>query len=72
MPPRTDQQFWETPKEWSQRKHLILGYYLNPASAKLRAVSPDERVVVLDGFAGRGQYGDGTPGSPILMGFREE
>jgi three-Cys-motif partner protein len=68
LPPRKDDEFWETAKDWSQRKHLIIKYYLQPAVAKLRAVSPDERVLILDGFAGRGQYEDGTPGSPVLTG----
>jgi three-Cys-motif partner protein len=68
LPPKRDVQFWETAKDWSQRKHLIIGYYLTPAAAKLRAASPDGRVVILDGFAGRGQYDDGTPGSPVLIG----
>ena len=44
------------------------GIYLPPATAKLRRASPDGRVVILDGFAGRGRYEDGTPGSPVHMG----
>lgn len=63
-----DEDFFRTAEDWSRRKHLILDYYLTPAAAKLRRVSPDGRVVILDGFARRGAYEDGTPGSPVLMG----
>jgi three-Cys-motif partner protein len=63
-----DEEFWQTAEDWSRRKHLVLDYYLTPAAAKLRQVSPDGRVIVLDGFAGRGEYEDGTPGSPVLIG----
>jgi three-Cys-motif partner protein len=34
----------------------------------LRRASPDRRVIILDGFAGRGRYTNGTPGSPVQMG----
>ncbi len=64
----TDQGFFKTARDWSRRKHFILRFYLEPAAAKLRRVSPDGRVFVLDGYAGRGQYEDGTPGSPVCMG----
>ena len=47
---------------------MILEYYLIPAVAKLRHASRDGRVVILDGFAGRGHYEDGSPGSPVNMG----
>src|SRR5215210_1099348 len=63
-----DEEFWQAAEDWSRRKHLVLDYYLTPAAAKLRRVSPDGRVIVLDGFAGRGVYADGTPGSPTLIG----
>ena len=62
------QDFWDTQKDWSRRKHLILTYYLPSAVAKLRAVSPTREVVVLDAFAGRGTYKDGNPASPVLIG----
>jgi three-Cys-motif partner protein len=68
MPRKSEPEFWETAKDWSKRKHLIVSYYLKPATAKLRAASPDGRVIILDGFAGKGQYDDEWPGSPILMG----
>ena len=27
----------------------------------------NERILVLDGFAGRGRYSDGSPGSPLIV-----
>lgn len=57
--------FFVAREDWSRRKHLILGYYLKPAAPKLKMVSRDGRVIVLDGFAGRGQYENLDPGSPV-------
>ena len=68
MPKSNPDEFFETREDWSRRKHLILEHYLPPATAKLRKASPDRRVVILDGFAGRGRYEDGTPGSPVQIG----
>lgn len=67
MPSRT-KEFWQAAEPWSQRKHLIVSYYLKPAIPKLRKVSPDGRVILVDGFAGRGRYEDNSPGSPIYTG----
>jgi three-Cys-motif partner protein len=69
VPRSNPDEFFETREDWSRRKHLILEQYLPPATAKLRKASPDGRVVILDGFAGRGRYEDGTPGSPVQMGL---
>ena len=63
-----ENEFWEAAEDWSRRKHLVLSYYLKPAAAKLRRGSPDQRVIIVDGFAGRGKYRDGSAGSPIHMG----
>lgn len=60
-----DEEFWAVQEDWSRRKHQILVHYLTPAAAKLRRVSADGRVLVVDGFAGRGTYADGEPGSPV-------
>jgi hypothetical protein len=62
-------EFFETREDWSRRKHLILEQYLPPANRQTQKASPDGRVVILDGFAGRGRYEDGTPGSPVQMGL---
>lgn len=63
------QNFFKTKTDWARRKHLIVSYYLDPAIKKLRYASPDRRVFILDGFAGRGKYEeDGAHGSPIYTG----
>lgn len=63
-----DDEFFETREDWSRRKHLVLTYYLTPAAAKFSKASPDGRVMLLDGFAGKGKYADNQPGSPIHLG----
>jgi len=45
-------------------KHQILDKYLRTWISKLG--STNERLGYIDGFAGRGYYEDGSPGSPIL------
>jgi three-Cys-motif partner protein len=64
---KSNEDFWDDLEDWSRRKHLILKHYLPPATAKLRSVSQDKRVVIIDAFAGRGEYEDGAPGSPKHM-----
>jgi|GEM_PF-6569537 three-Cys-motif partner protein len=63
-----DTSFWAVPKDWSQRKHAVINYYLKSAINKFIFGSATGGVVVLDGFAGRGEYEDGTPGSPVIIG----
>ena len=48
-------------------KHGILGRYVMPFAEMTGSKAPDRRVVVLDGFAGRGRYPDGRPGSTELI-----
>ena len=62
------EKFFKKRTDWARRKHLILTYYLDPAIKKLRYASPDRRVFILDGFAGRGRYEEGSQGSPIYTG----
>lgn len=51
-------------KEHSQVKHDLLRKYLVAWARVLRDHFPS--VVYIDGFAGRGQYEDGQPGSPLI------
>ena len=48
-------------------KHEILRQYLQPFISMLGSASAGKRVVVLDGYAGRGRYDDGTPASAELI-----
>jgi three-Cys-motif partner protein len=61
-------EFWQVKRDWSDRKHLVLEYYLMPAIAKLARKGPRRQVYFLDGFAGSGRYEDGGEGSPIYTG----
>ncbi|MDG4821782.1 three-Cys-motif partner protein TcmP [Asanoa sp. WMMD1127] len=48
-------------------KHTILATYVMPFAEMTGSRAPNRRVVVLDGFAGRGRYPDGSPGSAELI-----
>ncbi|HET8662037.1 MAG TPA: three-Cys-motif partner protein TcmP [Micromonosporaceae bacterium] len=48
-------------------KHGILDRYVMPFAEMTGSTAPGRRVVVLDGFAGRGRYPDGSPGSAELF-----
>ena len=48
-------------------KHEILRQYMRPFISMLGSASPGRRVVVLDGYAGRGRYDDGKPASAELI-----
>jgi three-Cys-motif partner protein len=59
----SDPGMWEYP-EHTVAKHDILGKYLDAWFPILS--STNGRILILDGFAGRGVYNDGSPGSPII------
>ena len=44
-------------------KHAIIRQYMRPFLAMTGSTSEQGRVVVMDGFAGRGRYPDGAPAS---------
>lgn len=48
-------------------KHEILRQYMQPFVSMVGSASKGRRLVVLDGFAGRGRYPDGKPGSAELI-----
>lgn len=58
-----DPGMWDYP-EHTQAKHDIFGYYLDAWFPILSRWNG--RVLIIDGFAGRGEYNDGQPGSPII------
>lgn len=65
MSHRADGSFFCRKREWSKRKDLILGYYLKPYLPK---VSTQKRpILIVDGFAGPGQFEDGSDGSPKII-----
>jgi three-Cys-motif partner protein len=48
-------------------KHAILSKYMLPFVAMVGSASSGRRMVVLDGYAGRGRYRGGEPGSAELI-----
>jgi three-Cys-motif partner protein len=59
----SDAEMWDYP-EHTEAKHAIFANYLDAWFPIL--ATGHGRVLVLDGFAGRGVYNDGSPGSPII------
>lgn len=57
--------FFEEPQAAAILKHGILGRYLPTYLRKVGSTSGG-RGVYIDGYAGRGRYEDGSPGSPAL------
>ena len=53
----------ETPKATSVFKHEILNQYISPFVGKVGSRATGGRVVLVDGFAGRGRFPDGSPAS---------
>jgi three-Cys-motif partner protein len=51
----------------AELKHGILNRYPRIFLAKTGSRVAGGRVVFLDGYAGRGEYGDGQPGSPLVL-----
>ncbi|MCW3816303.1 three-Cys-motif partner protein TcmP [Micromonospora sp. DR5-3] len=59
--------FFQKRKAPAAFKHAILSRYPKVFAAKLGSTSRDNQVIFLDGYAGRGRYKDGEPGSPLLL-----
>ncbi|MBZ9569582.1 three-Cys-motif partner protein TcmP [Patescibacteria group bacterium] len=58
-------EFFKSKKSWSRMKDKILGCYLVPYINKVKQFK--KAVVIIDGFAGCGIYGDKSEGSPIII-----
>ena len=61
MPKGAGDEYWEQQRLPSVFKHDLLSRYLPIFAGKTGSRAPG--VVYLDGYAGRGRYEDGTPGS---------
>jgi three-Cys-motif partner protein len=57
--------FFEQKREWSLLKDQILDEYLTPYLAKILHTKRPTRIV--DCFAGKGRFDDGTDGSPLII-----
>jgi hypothetical protein len=65
MPHKADNSFFEEKKPWSTRKDQILSNYLKPYLSKVAHIR--RPILIIDAFAGPGKFGDGAPGSPLLI-----
>ena len=56
--------FFKVKKPWSEVKDELLACYLTPYFQK--TLTTRKPVEYIDGFAGRGEFEDGKPGSPLI------
>jgi three-Cys-motif partner protein len=59
------QDFFKAKRSWSKYKDFILGYYLEPYIPKVATLK--KPILIVDCFAGCGRFGDGQPGSPLII-----
>src|SRR3990172_8629526 len=64
---RYRRDFFGSPKDATRIKLRIIENYLKPWAAKLGSARSGGRIWIVDGFAGKGAFDDGTPGSPKLI-----
>ncbi len=57
--------FFRAKRPWSKYKDSILEYYLEPYIPKVAKLG--KPVLIVDCFAGCGQFEDGEPGSPLIV-----
>jgi len=62
---KAGKEFFEKKRPWSERKDLILDFYLKPYLTKISTLRVP--ILLIDGFAGPGEYGDGAHGSPLIL-----
>jgi three-Cys-motif partner protein len=65
VPDDADEKWWYP--EHTAAKHEILKRYLGAWLSILGRGKQHQTLVLIDGFAGRGQYMEGEPGSPAIM-----
>ncbi|MCJ7694429.1 MAG: three-Cys-motif partner protein TcmP, partial [Anaerolineaceae bacterium] len=61
---KSNKEFFKEKKIWSEIKDRLLGWYLTPYLSKI--LWTKRSVNYIDCFAGKGKFGDGNPGSPII------
>jgi three-Cys-motif partner protein len=64
MPQPTHSDFFREMHDWSDRKLRLLTDYVDVAAKILGSIN---KIYYIDGFAGRGMYGDGAQGSPLRI-----
>lgn len=61
---KNNSDFFEKKNPWSEIKDQLLGGYLVPYFSKIMCTR--KNTIYVDGFAGKGMFNDGKPGSPII------
>jgi len=62
--PKDNKDFFKTKNRWSEIKDQLLGSYLTPYFQKI--LMTGKPLFYVDCFAGKGNFEDGKPGSPII------
>ncbi len=62
---KADKSFFDKKRQWSERKDTILDCYLTPYLRKIAKLK--NPIFIVDAFAGPGKFGDGEPGSPLII-----
>ncbi len=62
---RMDSTFFNAKRPWSRYKDFLLQSYLEPYIPKVNRLG--KPILIVDCFAGRGQFDDGSPGSPLII-----
>ncbi len=65
MTHKADSSFFSAKRPWSERKDLFLKCYLKPYLWKV--ATQKKPILLVDGFAGPGQFDDGKEGSPVIL-----
>lgn len=60
-----DDDFFEGKRLWSIIKDQVLKQYMTPYLAKVKRLN--KPILLVDGYAGPGIFGDDKPGSPLIM-----
>lgn len=62
---KPNRSFFKGKRAWSAIKDRVLRTYMPPYLSKVKMLG--HPILVVDCFAGRGKFDDGTPGSPLIM-----
>jgi three-Cys-motif partner protein len=63
-------EFFDQKRPWSVYKDSVLDYYLFPYLEHVKRIP--QPVIIVDMFAGRGEFKSGEPGSPLIIARRLE
>ncbi len=67
---KADSKYFDVKRPWSKQKDVILENYLYPYMKKVATLR--RPILLVDGFAGRGEFRDGSPGSPLIIAQQAE